>query len=124
MHVFREEQNSLEQYFREVGVKVKNEMADDTGALIAKALKEDADLASSEDEVVGVDRGSADEDEESADDDFNDDSDSDVAEEYDSQHASSGGSDDDDDAADDGDAMDVDEEEVDVPPKKKSKTKK
>jgi structure-specific recognition protein 1 len=88
-----------------------------------KTLKDDSDI--SDEEAIGVDRGSADEDEESADEDFQEGSDSDVAEEFDSQHDTSGeGSG--DDEVDDEDDMDMDdeeeEEEEEERPKKKAKT--
>ncbi|KAL5000935.1 FACT complex subunit pob3 [Aspergillus recurvatus] len=126
-NINREEQQPLEEFFKAKNIRIKNEMSDDTNALIAAALDND-DMMSSDDEAGGrPDRGSADEDEESVDEDFQADSDSDVAEEYDSAHESSGsGSDAEmDDASDaggdedeDGDA-DMSEEER---PKKKSKT--
>jgi len=52
----------------------------------------DADINSSEEEIVAAraDRGSADEDSESDDEDFQSGSESDVAEEYDEEHESSG----------------------------------
>ncbi len=95
-----------------------------SNALIAAALK-DADMASSDEEVVaaGPDRGSADEDEESVDDDFHTDSESDVAEEYDSAHESSG-SDVEMADGDAGAAKDSDPPADERPPKKKSKTAK
>lgn len=96
-----------------------------SSALIAAALK-DADMASSDEEVVAAraDRGSADEDEESVDEDFKTDTESDVAEEYDSAHESSG-SGTDEEMADcgaevDGNVSDPPEEEA--RPKKKTKT--
>ena len=115
-NINREEQQSLLDFFEKKGLKVRNEMVDDSAGLIAAALK-DEDMASSEDEVVAAraDRGSADEDEESVDEDFQADSDSDVAEEYDSAHSSSG-SDSDDEMAD---ASDGGGKESGAPPKKK-----
>lgn len=95
-----------------------------SSALIAAALK-DADMASSDEEVVAAraDRGSADEDEESVDEDFKTDSESDVAEEYDSAHESSGSGSDAEMA--DGDAgRNSDPPEVAERPKKKAKTSK
>ena len=61
-------------------------------ATLIQAALNDADIGSSDEEVVAprADRGSADEDSESADEDFQSDSESDVAEEYDSAHESSG----------------------------------
>ncbi|KAF2673378.1 SSrecog-domain-containing protein [Microthyrium microscopicum] len=121
----REEQTMLEEFFKAKGIKVINEMADETSAMLSKALH-DPDLASSDDDAPGADRGSADEDDESIDDDFDAGSDSDVAEEYDSDHVSEGGSDDEGSGAD-AEPMDVDDdepEELPERPKKKTKTKK
>ncbi|KAL4992772.1 FACT complex subunit pob3 [Aspergillus falconensis] len=128
-NINREEQQPLEEFFKAKNIRIKNEMSDDTNALIAAALDND-DMMSSDDDAGGrPDRGSADEDEESVDEDFQADSDSDVAEEYDSAHESSGSgsdaemddaSDADGDEDEDGDA-DMSEEER---PKKKSKTEK
>ncbi|KAI9372929.1 FACT complex subunit pob3 [Aspergillus egyptiacus] len=122
-NINREEQQPLEEFFKAKNIRIKNEMSDDTNALIAAALDND-DMMSSDDDAVRPDRGSADEDEESVDEDFQADSESDVAEEYDSAHESSGsGSDAEmDDASDaggdeDGD-VDMSEEER---PKKKTK---
>ncbi|MCJ1336135.1 FACT complex subunit [Bachmanniomyces sp. S44760] len=97
-NINREEQKPLEDFFREKHLKTRNEMLEDSSALIAKALRDDADMASSDEEVVAAkaDRGSADEDEESVDEDFQADSDSDVAEEFDSAHESSGDDEDED----------------------------
>lgn len=120
-NINREEQKSLENFFSLKGIKTKNEM-DDDGTLLSTALN-DADLASSDDEVVQAERGSADEDDESVDEDFQEDSDSDVAEEYDSAHDSSGGDSDAEMADANGDA-DSDREEVVERPKKKTKTAK
>ncbi|KAF3398771.1 FACT complex subunit pob3 [Talaromyces pinophilus] len=117
-----EEQQPLEEFFKAKNIRIKNEMVDDSAALIKAALEND-DLSSDDD--VRPDRGSADEDEESVDEDFQADSDSDVAEEYDSAHESSGsgsGSDAEMDDADDDDAADeMDDEEEEERPKKKSK---
>lgn len=91
-NINREEQTPLEDFFKIKGLRVKNEMDEDSSALLAAALNE-PDMASSDDEVVAArgDRGSADEDDdESVDEDFQGDSDSDVAEEFDSAHESSG----------------------------------
>ncbi|KZF25048.1 SSrecog-domain-containing protein [Xylona heveae TC161] len=122
-NINREEQQPLEEFFKAKGLRTKNEMADDSSALIAAALKEE-DMLSSDEDVVGAraDRGSADEDEESVDEDFHASSESDVAEEYDSAHESSGsGSDAEMDDAED--ASDAEEEEEETArPKKKSKT--
>ncbi|EEA21443.1 FACT complex subunit [Talaromyces marneffei ATCC 18224] len=122
-NINREEQQPLEEFFKAKNIRIKNEMVDDSAALIKAALEND-DLSSDDD--VRPDRGSADEDEESVDEDFQADSDSDVAEEYDSAHESSGsgsGSDAEMDDADDDDAVDdeMDEEEEEERPKKKSK---
>ena len=93
-----------------------------SSALIQAALN-DADINSSEEEVVAarVDRGSADEDDESLDEDFQSDSDSDVAEEYDSAHESSGS---DDEMADADDGKGSEDERAAEPKKKKVKTAK
>ncbi|OJJ55157.1 hypothetical protein ASPSYDRAFT_49331 [Aspergillus sydowii CBS 593.65] len=122
-NINREEQQPLEEFFKAKNIRIKNEMSDDTNALIAAALDND-DMMSSDDEAgARPDRGSADEDEESVDEDFHADSDSDVAEEFDSAHESSGSDAEMDDASDggggddDGDADMSDGER----PKKKSK---
>ena len=121
LNVNREEQQPLEQFFKTKNIKIKNEM-DNDGAMLDAVLSNDPDLASSEDEAVGQDRGSADEDDESVDEDFQADSDSDVAEEYDSDVKSSGSG----SGAEDGDGMEVDagsDTEAKVErPKKKAKT--
>ncbi|KUJ21449.1 FACT complex subunit pob-3 [Mollisia scopiformis] len=111
-NINREEQKPLEAFFKVKGLRVKNEMDEDSSALLAAALR-DPDMASSDEEVVAAraDRGSADEDDESVDEDFKTDSDSDVAEEYDSAHESSG--------SDDEEGGSDKEEER---PKKKAKT--
>lgn len=90
-NINREEQKPLEDFFKIKGLRVKNEIDEDSSALLKAALRAE-ELASSDEEVVAAraDRGSADEDSESADEDFKSDSDSDVAEEYDSNHSSSG----------------------------------
>ncbi|KAG9189810.1 FACT complex subunit [Alternaria panax] len=87
-NINREEQQPLENFFRAKGIKTKNEMADDSGAILAAALQ-DEDLASSDDGAP-ANRGSADEDDESVDEDFQADSESEVGEEFDSDHQSSG----------------------------------
>lgn len=113
-NINREEQKPLEDFFKIKGLRVKNEMDDDSSALLAAALR-DPDMASSDDEVVTAraDRGSADDDDESVDEDFKTDDESDVAEEYDSAHDSgSGGSGDEDGAGSDAEER----------PKKKAKT--
>ena len=90
-NINREEQKPLEDFFKIKGLRVKNEMDEDSSAILKAALRAE-ELASSDEEVVAAraDRGSADEDSESADEDFQSDSDSDVAEEFDSNHSSSG----------------------------------
>lgn len=110
-NINREEQKPLEDFFKIKGLRVKNEIDEDSSAILKAALRAE-ELASSDEEVVAAraDRGSADEDSESADEDFQSDSDSDVAEEFDSNHSSSGS--DAEDAA-------SDKEER---PKKKAKT--
>jgi structure-specific recognition protein 1 len=123
-HIDREEQQSLEDFFKVKNIRYKNEMVDDSRALLAAALKDDADLASSEDEVVAH-RGSADEDSESADEDFQASDDSDVAEEFDSNAESDSEAGSDEEMADaDGDVDDEDDEEEDKRPKKKVKSAK
>lgn len=123
-NINREEQQPLESFFRAKGIKTKNEMADDSGALLAAALQ-DEDLASSDDDRVAATRGSADEDDESVDEDFQADSESDVAEEYDEDHKSSGSDSDSEmaDADSDAPAEEIEEEMVERP-KKKAKTAK
>ena len=110
-NINREEQKPLEDFFSLKNLKVRNEMLDDSSALIQAALN-DADLNSSEDEVVAAapDRGSADEDSEEEDEDFQSGSDSDVAEEYDSAHESSGSG-----SASDVDMADADGDDDDAP---------
>ncbi|KIW26100.1 FACT complex subunit pob3 [Cladophialophora immunda] len=124
-NINREEQQPLEAFFQAKGIRFKNEMLDDSSALLKAAL-DDQDLASSDEEDdAGVNRGSADEDDESPDEDFQDESESDVAEEYDSAHESDGsdaGSDADmADADDDAAGASEDDEEEERPPKKKAK---
>ncbi|XP_014561120.1 hypothetical protein COCVIDRAFT_87479 [Bipolaris victoriae FI3] len=116
-NINREEQQPLENFFRAKGIKTKNEMADDSGAILAAALQ-DEDLASSDDGAP-ANRGSADEDDESVDEDFQADSESEVGEEFDSDHQSSGSDSDAemDDAESEGDAA----EAVPERPKKKQK---
>ncbi|KAJ5317361.1 hypothetical protein N7508_001869 [Penicillium antarcticum] len=113
-NINREEQKSLEDFFKAKNIRIKNEMAEEASGLIAAALENDEMMGSS-DEEARPDRGSADEDEESVDEDFDASSDSDVAEEFDSDHESSGGSD-----AEMGDASDGEDQR----PAKKSKTEK
>ncbi|KAF2438796.1 SSrecog-domain-containing protein [Karstenula rhodostoma CBS 690.94] len=100
-NINREEQQPLENFFRAKGIKTKNEMADDSGAILAAALQ-DEDLASSDGEVAN--RGSADEDDESVDEDFKTESESEVGEEFDENHESSGSDSDEEMADADGDA--------------------
>ncbi|KAJ5482499.1 hypothetical protein N7475_001311, partial [Penicillium sp. IBT 31633x] len=114
-NINREEQKSLEDFFKAKNIRIKNEMAEEAAGLIAAALDNDA-MGSSDDEVR-PDRGSADEDEESVDEDFAGSSESDVAEEFDSEHESSGDSDE-----EMGDASDGEGDNQDERPKKKSKT--
>lgn len=116
-NINREEQKSLEDFFKLKGLRVKNEMDDDNTALLAAALR-DPDMASSDEEVVAAraDRGSADEDDESIDEDFQGDSESDVAEEFDSNHESSGSD------SDEGGSGPGSDREVAERPKKKVKT--
>ncbi|MCJ1300780.1 FACT complex subunit [Hypocenomyce scalaris] len=124
-NINREEQQPLEEFFKTKGLKTRNEMLDDSNAILAAALK-DEDMASSEEEVVAAraDRGSADEDEESVDEDFQADSESDVAEEYDSAHESSGGEDEDMAEADGGADGAESDPATEERPKKKVKTAK
>ncbi|CAG8349285.1 unnamed protein product [Penicillium salamii] len=111
-NINREEQKSLEDFFKAKSIRIKNEMAEEASGLIAAAL--DNDAMGSSDEEARPDRGSADEDESSVDEDFDASSESDVAEEFDSDHESSGGS---DEEMQDAPAGDDDER-----PKKKTKT--
>jgi structure-specific recognition protein 1 len=119
-NINREEQKPLEDFFKTKGLRVKNEMDEDGSALLAAALRDDPDMASSDEEVVAAraDRGSADEDSESQDEDFQTGSESDVAEEYDSAHESSGS------GSGEEDGGGSDEEEEAARPKKKAKTEK
>ncbi|KAL1796261.1 hypothetical protein ACET3X_004801 [Alternaria dauci] len=120
-NINREEQQPLENFFRAKGIKTKNEMADDSGAILAAALQ-DEDLASSDDGAP-ANRGSADEDDESVDEDFQADSESEVGEEFDSDHQSSGSDSDAEmeDAESDGDGDGDAAEAVPERPKKKQK---
>ncbi|KAI1963482.1 FACT complex subunit [Ophidiomyces ophidiicola] len=117
ININREEQQPLEEFFKAKNIRFKNEMAEDASALIAEALDNDELMDSSEDDVAGANRGSADEDEESVDEDFQAESESDVAEEYDSAHESSG-SGSDAEMEDANDANGPDEEENNRPKKK------
>ncbi|KAK6461810.1 DNA polymerase delta binding protein [Scheffersomyces coipomensis] len=109
-HIFgsidRAEQETIERYCAEKGIRIKNEEKI-AQARLAKAIN---DAGDDDDDDEDVDMGSAGE-EESADDDFESGSDSDVAEEFDSEASLSGS---DDEGGDDkgGD---------DRPPTKKSK---
>jgi structure-specific recognition protein 1 len=120
----REEQQPLEEFFKAKGIRIKNEMLEESSTLLKAALDNDDLMESSDEEGARADRGSADEDEESVDEDFNASSDSDVAEEYDSAHESSGDSDEEmGDAGDnDDDAGAGSDEGEETRPKKKSKT--
>jgi structure-specific recognition protein 1 len=125
-NINREDLKALEDFFKLKGLRVKNEIDEET-TLLAAALR-DQDMASSDEEVVGpkADRGSADEDEESVDEDFRAESESDVAEEYDSNHSSDGSGSDESDVdnqidGDDDEDEDMDDEEE-QPKKKKKKT--
>lgn len=99
--------------------KLQTNIGSKSSTLIAQALK-DADMGSSDEEVVAprADRGSADEDDESVDEDFEEDSDSEVAEEFDSAHESSGSDAEMEDGGADSDP------EAKAPPAKKAKTAK
>ncbi|KAL9103568.1 MAG: hypothetical protein Q9163_001406 [Psora crenata] len=118
-NINREEQKPLEDFFAVKNLKVRNEMLDDS-ALIQAALN-DADINTSEDEVVAprADRGSAEEDSEEDDEDFQSDTESDVAEEYDSAHETSGSGTDEEMADANGDEGVDGEDERSVEPKKK-----
>ncbi|KKZ63495.1 FACT complex subunit pob3 [[Emmonsia] crescens] len=117
-NINREEQQPLEEFFKAKNIRFKNEMVDDSSALIAAALDND-EISSDEEVAIGNDRGSADEDEESVDEDFHAESESDVAEEYDSAHESSGsGSDVEMDDAAHGKNAVADDDEDDRPKKK------
>lgn len=87
-NIDREEQQHIEDYCSQKGLRVKNEEKV-AKAMLAKAMNESGD----EDEEYDVNMGSAGEDEESADEDFQSGSDSDVAEEYDSEAESNSGED-------------------------------
>lgn len=86
-HVFanidKEDQETVERYCQEKGLRIKNEEKL-AKAMLAKAMTEQDD----DDDDADVDMGSAGEDE-SADDDFGSGSDSDVAEEFDSNASAS-----------------------------------
>lgn len=115
-HIFgsidREEQETIEKYCQEKGLRVKNEEKI-AKAMLAKAMTEAGD----DDDDGDVDMGSAgDDDSESADDDFNSGSDSDVAEEFDSDAALS------DSGSEDEAGDKKDDKKDDRPVKKKAKT--
>ncbi|WPK26251.1 hypothetical protein PUMCH_003600 [Australozyma saopauloensis] len=111
-HVFanidKEEQETIERYCQEKGLRIKNEEKI-AKAMLAKAMTGDDD---DDDDDADVDMGSAAE-EESADDDFGSGSDSDVAEEFDSNASASDSDEEMEDAAG--------KEKDDRPPKKKVK---
>lgn len=115
-NINREEQQPLEEFFKAKNIRFKNEMLDDSSALIAAAL-DNEDISSDEQ----VDRGSADEDSESTDEDFQVESESEVAEEYDSNHESSSSSDEEMDDLDDEVVGDEEDELEEERPKKKKK---
>jgi structure-specific recognition protein 1 len=125
-NINREDLKALEDFFKLKGLRVKNEIDEET-TLMAAALRDEA-MASSDEEVVGAkaDRGSADEDEESVDEDFRSQTESDVAEEYDSNHESDGSgsaeSDVDNQVDEDEDEDMDDEDDEEERPKKKKKT--
>ena len=122
-NINREDLKALEDFFKLKGLRVKNEIDEET-TLLAAALRDEA-MVSSDEEVVApkADRGSADEDEESVDEDFQADSESDVAEEYDSNHESDGSgsaeSDVDNQVDDDDEDEDMEDAEEERPKKKK-----
>lgn len=106
----REEQENIEAFLKSKGVRVKNDLNEDTAALMSAALGAEAD-DDDDDDVPNIRGDSGGEDEESPDEDFvaDDDDDSEVADEFDSDVQSS---------ADEGSAG----EEA-QPKKKKTKTK-
>ncbi|KAK7960858.1 hypothetical protein PG984_014564 [Apiospora sp. TS-2023a] len=122
-NINREDLKALEDFFKLKGLRVKNEI-DEDAKMLAQAIREEAMMDDSEEEVVGnrADRGSADEDEESLDEDFNADSESDVAEEFDSNHESDGSGDGESDVDDKDEEMeDAEDDEEEEQPKKKVK---
>jgi len=121
-NINREEQSSLEEFFKNKSLKIKNDLVDDSSTLLAAALDDDEDM--DDDVAARADRGSADEDEESVDEDFQAESESDVAEEYDSAHDSSGSDDEDAVVEDEDEDMEDAPEMEEAPAKKKVKTKK
>lgn len=108
-HVFanidKEEQETIERYCQEKGLRIKNEEKI-AKAMLAKAMTGDDD----DDDDADVDMGSAGE-EESDDDDFGSGSESDVAEEFDSNAS----------ASDSDEEMASGGEDAKQPPKKKAK---
>lgn len=114
-----EEQQPLEVFFKAKGIRIKNEMTEDTSSLLKAALDPDEMLESSDEEGARPDRGSADEDSDSPDEDFNASSESDVAEEFDEDHESSGDSDEEMGDASGNEGAGSDDESR---PKKKTKT--
>lgn len=102
----REEQENLESFFKSKNIKIKNDLNEDTAALLSAALGAEAD--EDDDDLPNIRGDSGDEDEDSPDEDFVDEDESDVADEYDSDVQSS-----------------ADEGSVEAEPKKKkAKTKK
>ncbi|OLL22228.1 FACT complex subunit pob3, partial [Neolecta irregularis DAH-3] len=88
-NVNREEQTPLEDYFKNKNIKVRNDLDEDSSALMAAVLDaEISDGDSSEDDRPNIRSpgavGANDEDD-SVDDDFQGESESDIAEEYDSE---------------------------------------
>lgn len=132
-NINREEQSSLEDFFKTKNLRIKNDLVDDSSALLQAALEDEDDDMDEDVAVARADRGSADEDEESVDEDFQAESESDVAEEYDSAHESSGSDEEEEggpSAAAAPPATDGDQEmadapsETEAPAKKKAKTTK
>lgn len=104
----REEQDNFEAFLKSKGIRVKNDLNEDTAALMSAALGAEAD-EEDDDDLPNIRGDSGGEDEESPDEDFvaGDDDDSEVADEFDSDVQSS---------ADEGS-----EDEEDRPKKKKVK---
>lgn len=88
----REEQGNIEAFLKSKSIKIKNDLNEDTAALLSAALKAEAD--EDDDDMPNIRGDSGGEDEESPDEDFVDEegSDSDVADEFDSDVQSSAGS--------------------------------
>ncbi|ORY79403.1 hypothetical protein BCR37DRAFT_381540 [Protomyces lactucae-debilis] len=79
----REEQSTLEEFLTGKGLRIKNDLQDDSAALLSAALAEEADM--DDDDVPAIRGESGGEDDESPDEDFEMDSnESDIAEEFDS----------------------------------------